>query len=98
MATPSQVKAALDEIAETIARSRSAAIRAQASIAEEAARMSGLPSKYSDVITTINGYTPTGAFETLAKAERTALANEFGTLNDTLDDAITALNLLNFNG
>ena len=65
MATPSEVAAGIASIAVTI--SGSAKMQAQAKNQLLAARnqLASIPTQYSDVLTEIDGYTPTGAFETL---------------------------------
>ena len=48
-----------------------------------------LPSSYSDEMTEIDGYTPTGAFETLAKDQKTKLASARTALLAKIDAVIT---------
>lgn len=91
MATVSQVKAGLDEIAEHIRQARTQATTATSSLQNIVSTLDAIPAAFADVITTIDGYTPTGAFETNAKDERTKLAAEFTALKTAAQSAITAL-------
>jgi hypothetical protein len=77
MATTSEVKAGLDNIASTIkiAREKLTTIRAQ--IATQETSLNSLPTRFGDVLETINGYTPSGAFEALAKDELEKLTAEY---------------------
>jgi hypothetical protein len=77
MATSSQVKSALDAIAEAIALNRSRLVAAKGTAGEVSSTLGGLPTQYADVISTINAYTTTDAFENLSKAELAKLSSEF---------------------
>ncbi len=91
MSTISEVKAGLDGIASVI--SGSIAMRAQAKsiLVAASAQLGGLPAQYADVLTEINGYTPTGAHETLAQDELSKMTTEFQALKSALDAEITAI-------
>lgn len=82
------VKTALDEIAEAIKAATTRYAAAKATIVGIRDALANLPSKYSDEIAEIAAYTPTGAFETLAKDERAKLATEFNALQSIIDDLI----------
>lgn len=88
MATASEVKAGLDDIASAIAAVRTRYASAKSSIEGGSAALGNLQTKHADVIATIDGYTPTGAFETLAKDEKAKLATEYQALKSTLDALI----------
>lgn len=89
MATPSQVKSGLDEVAGIIAAQRAVVEKAQANAGNASAELTALSSTYSGVIATINGYTDTGdPFEILAKAELAQLTGEFQALKTAADTIV----------
>jgi hypothetical protein len=90
MATASEVKSGLDEIAAAIKAVRTRFATAKSSIEGGATALGNLPTKYSDVLTTIDGYTGADAFEQLAQAEKSRLTNEFIALKAELDALIAA--------
>ena len=53
--------------------------------------MNALPTRFADTISTINGYAPSGAFETLAKDELSKLTSEFQALKEAVTSAKTDL-------
>ena len=91
MSSISEVKAALDAVAGMI--SSSIRQRTQIKVGLLAARnqLANLPTQHSAAITEINGYTPTGAFETLAKDELAKMTTEFLALKTALETELTAL-------
>lgn len=89
MATYSEVKSGLDDISAAIRAAKEAYDRAKVHIQGASDSLGNIPTTYSDVITEVNGYTPTGAFETLAKDEKAKLQAEFQALKATID-ALTA--------
>lgn len=91
MATVSEVKAGLDAISELISGSRQAREQSKARLLAARNQLAAIPSQYADVISTIDGYTPNGAFETLTKDEKTKLASEFTNLKTALETELTAL-------
>lgn len=96
MATSSQVKAGLDSIAEIISTERQALNSAKARITASKQMLNALPTTYSDVIATIDGYTPTGAFEELSQAEKATLVTEFLALKAKATTAETDLSAIDF--
>ena len=90
MATTSQVKAALDDISQSIKTERQAFASAKARILAASSNLAAIPTVVSDVIATIDGYAPTGAFETLAKDERAKLGTEFTALKSEIDALIAS--------
>jgi multidrug efflux pump subunit AcrA (membrane-fusion protein) len=96
MATSSQVKAGLDDIATSIRAERQALINAKARVSTAKANLNNLPTQFADVIATINAYTPTGAFEQVAKAELTELTDEFQDLKTKATTAETDLDAIDF--
>lgn len=91
MATTSQVKADLDSISQHISGSRSMLNNAKANLLAARNQLAAIPATYSDTISTIDGYTPTGAFETLSKDEKAKLATEFTALKGELEDILDGL-------
>jgi len=88
MATISEVKQGLDEIAASIRAVQKRFADAKASIQAGSDALGNIPTKYSDVIATINGFAPDGAFETLAKDEKAKLQTEFVALKAIIDALI----------
>jgi len=88
MATASEVKAGLDEMAAAIAAVRTRYASAKSNITGGSAALGNIPTKYADVIATIDGYAPLGAFETLAKDEKSKLASEYLALKAVIDALI----------
>jgi len=80
MATPSEVKSGLDEIAEFIRARRVTMKGYKTGAASVVTDLDGLATAYSDLITTVNGYGTSDAFEALSKAELAKLTTEFGAL------------------
>lgn len=93
MATVAEVKKALDEIASAIALAASNREQAKNQLLAARNNLAGLPSKYSGVISTIDGYPASGgtAFEALAKAEKAALASEFISLKNSIETELNDL-------
>lgn len=91
MATISEVKSGLDAIGQLISGSVQQRERAKAQLLAARNQLSGIAGQFSDVISTIDGYTPTGAFETLAKDEKAKLQTEFQALKSALETELTAL-------
>lgn len=85
MATTTEVKRALDDISQIIVTERQAFASAKARIQTASANLSSITTQYAGVITEIDGYAPTGAFETLAKDEKARLATEFTALKAEID-------------
>lgn len=97
MATASEVKAGLDDIAAAIRASRQQAIRAKAQISTADSALAGLPITFADVVATINGYDAgAGPFEALAKAELARLVVEYQALKVKTDDAKSDLAAIDF--
>jgi hypothetical protein len=91
MATTSEVKAGLDDIAKAIRAERQAMKSAKARMVAGRGNLDQIPTVFSDVLATINAYGTTNAFEALAKAEFAKLATEFVALRGAADVAVTGL-------
>ena len=92
MATYSQVKSALDEIAVVIREQRSQLSQAKTFAAIASAALENLQTEHADVIATISAYGTTNASEALAKADLAKLAAEFAALKADAD-TMAAINL-----
>jgi iron uptake system EfeUOB component EfeO/EfeM len=88
MATYSEVKKGLDDIATTIQNASKTYDRAKAAITAASGDLAAIPMTFSDIIATIDAYAPAGAFETLTKDERAKLATEFTALKTKVDALI----------
>jgi len=88
MATTTEVKAALDNITQVIVTERQAFANAKARIGAASSNLNALATTYTDVMATINGYAPDGAFETLSKDELAKLTTEFTALKSDIDTLI----------
>lgn len=80
MATSSQVKSGLDSVAVRIADQRAAVLAAVKNATNAVTALNAIATDYSDMITTINNYGTTDAFEALSKAELAKLTTEFNAL------------------
>lgn len=89
MATASEVKAGLDDIATSIRNSRQAYANAKARIQAAYNELNAIPTTFADLIATIDGYDGSDAFEVLAQAEKAKLAAEFTALKATLNALIS---------
>ena len=96
MATTSEVKAGLDDVAQEIRTERQALKNAKARVAASVAALNSLPTKYADIVATVNGYTPTGSFETEAKDELAKLTTEFQALKTKAATAQAGLDAIDF--
>lgn len=91
MATPSEVKAALDDIAKMIRTERQTCKAAKARLTTARGNLDLIPTTFSDVLSTIQGYGTTNAFEALAKAELAKMTTEFVALRAATDAAVSGL-------
>ena len=89
--TASTVKTGLDSLSSTISSNQGEAAGVKAQLADLISRLDAIPSANSDLIAAINGYTPTGAFETLAQDELAKLTSEFSALKSAVQSAHDAL-------
>ena len=96
MATPSEVKAGLDDVAQEIRTERKALIDAQARVQAAKNNLSNIPTKYNDLIATINNYTGADEFEVQAQADKTRLQSEFQALETKADNANTDIQSYDF--
>lgn len=98
MATASQVKAGLDDIATVIRTERQAMISCKARVTAADNSLAALPTTYADVLAAINGFAvdSTDTFERLAKAELAKLTTEFQALKAKTATTKTGLAAIDF--
>ena len=89
--TISSVKSDLDAIGQLIAGSANARNNAHSALLAARNQLAAITTIYADTITEINNFTPTGAFEALAKDEKAKLASEFTALKTAIESDLTAL-------
>lgn len=92
MATSSEVKSGLDEIAKRIANSRQTISGLIITAQAESASLDSLATGYADLIATINAYGTADAFESVSKAELAKLSAEYTALKADAD-TIAAVSL-----
>jgi hypothetical protein len=91
--TISTVKADLNSIASIIAGSSQVRDKAKAQLLAARNQLAAIPATYAATIAEIDGYAPTGAFETLSKDEKAKLATEFLALKTAIETELTALEI-----
>jgi archaellum component FlaC len=91
MATISEVKNGLDRIAAAIRGARTQLDEARQTVETQVSALENLATTYADVVAEIEGYVPTGAFETLSKDELDKLVTEYSTLLTAAQTAADAL-------
>jgi len=77
MATTSEVKAGLDEISAMIKASRQRLVSSKLMIKTQETNLNAIPTRFSDVLGTVNGYGTADAFEAVCKAELAKMTTEF---------------------
>lgn len=90
MASYSEVKAGLDDVAGIIREQRAVMAKAKSNAALASAALAAVPTTYADLVSTINGYGTANAAEALAKADLAKLTTEFQALK-TLADQVAAI-------
>ena len=91
MASYSEVKAGLDDVATLIRDQKAVMLKAKSNASGASTALAEVPTKYADLISTINAYGTSNASEALAKAELAKLTTEFQALK-TLADQVAAIN------
>jgi hypothetical protein len=91
MATPSQIKAGLNDIAQRIAGERNRLLQAKVAITTAKATLAGFPAQYQTLLADIAALTGNDASVVLAKDERAKLIAEFQALQATATAAETAI-------
>jgi hypothetical protein len=90
MATASEVKAGLDDIARFIRDRRATILRVKNDGQAVSIALAALPTDFADLIASIQAYGTSNAFEANAKAELAKLTTEFTALK-AIADAIGAV-------
>jgi len=90
MATTSEVKAGLDDISQMIRTARQAFAQSKARIQASRNDLANIPTTFSDVLATIDGYAGSDTFETLTQDEKAKLSTEFVALRNEMDALITS--------
>lgn len=90
MATFSEVKTGLDEIASVISEQRSVMGKVKSNSALASASLAALATEYADVVATINAYGTANAAEAAAKAELGKLVTEYTALKGVADQVAAA--------
>lgn len=96
MATASEVKQGLDDIAGAIRTERQALKRAQARVQAAKNALESLPTTYNDVVTTVQGFDGSDAFEVQAQADLSVLTSEFQALKAKATNANADLQAYDF--
>jgi len=91
MATPSQVRGKSEEIDNGIEIQRRRLTDAKNAFASAVTALSKYPTQFQDYIDTVNGYTPTGAAEELAKDILTKQVVEFQALQIEAQNVVSFL-------
>lgn len=94
MATTSEVISGLDDIAQAIRTERRALQAAVARVTASVNALNAIPTTFSAVVSTINGFTPTGAFETGSKDQLAKLTTEFTALKAAATSMKTELDAI----
>ncbi len=94
MATASEMKAGLDDIASIIRSQRDNMKEVKSTASSVSAELAGITTKYADVIATIDAIpaNTTDNFERVVKAEKAKLAAEFTALK-TKADTVAAMDM-----
>lgn len=91
MATYTEVKRGLDDIAQIIKTERQAFANAKARIEAASGNLAAIPTQFADVISEIDGYTGADSAEVLAQDEKAKLAAEFTALRTEIDGLINTV-------
>ena len=91
MATVSEVKTGLDDIAGVMSMASSGKNSVISQLQGILSDMNAMPGAYQDVRDTVAAYVPTGAFETVAQSELTSLELEWVSSKAEITAALTAL-------
>lgn len=85
MATSSEIKAGLDDIAKIIREQRAKVLGYKSDASVVSGVLAAIPTTYADVIATVQAFGTTNAFEANAKAEAAKLAAEYTALKAVAD-------------
>ena len=85
MATADEVNVGLRKISDEINAVRTRFVSAKSSIEGGSAALGSMPTKWADVLATIDGYSGADASELFAKAEKARLVAEYVALKNDID-------------
>jgi chromosome segregation ATPase len=88
-----EIKAGLDDIASAIRGASQAREHAKNTLLQRQQQLAAIPADYAELRATIQGYAPTGAFETLSKDELAKLESRFTALKAGIEAELTALGI-----
>lgn len=91
MATTTEVIKALDDITDLIVTERKSIVSSVNRMTTAQTKLEAIPTQYADVITTINAYGTTDAFEAETKARLAKMAAEYTILKNAITDANLAV-------
>jgi hypothetical protein len=91
MATSTEVNVGLYNLSLNITNIRQSLQRAKEQMTKAVNNINALSTNYNDIITTINGYTPTGAFEQVTQDELGKITTEYQALKADAEAAVAAL-------
>lgn len=92
MATVTEVEKALDEIAHIIPTSRQNLVAARVQFQTQATNLGALPTRYADMIATVNAYPADGTmFEQMMKAKLAAYVAEYTPLLGEANTVVAGL-------
>lgn len=88
MATASEIKVGLDEIARVVADQRAVVQKAKQNAGAASLALADLPTTYGDLIATVQAFPAGNAWQNHAKAELAALATEYNALKTAADTIV----------
>ncbi len=94
MSTPTQVDAALDAVAQITAGSTNQLSQAKVTLLSARNQLANIGAQFADEIATINGYTPTGPHEELAKDLLSKYSADKAALQTTIEAALDFLGVV----
>lgn len=90
MASYSEVKAGLDDVAGIIREQKAVMLKVKSNAALASTSLADLATTYADVVATINAYGTANAAEAAAKAELAKLVTEYTALKGVADQVAAA--------
>lgn len=88
MATASEIKVGMDEIASIVAQQRAVLLKAQQNAGAASTVLADLPTTYADLIATVTGWSNGNAYQNAVKAELAALGTEYNALKSSADEIV----------
>ncbi len=91
MANTSEVDAALDAITEEIEANRALAAQVESILITIGNKLGAIPTTYADVKTTVEAFTPTGAWESLSKDRLAKQVTQFSAFDTAVSAALAEI-------